>query len=184
MGHLAGLYIKDADELIARELKEQGRLLRKGTIKHNYPFCWRSETPLIYKAVSTWFIRVTAIKEDLVANNHKAYWVPRSIQEKKFDNWLKDAKDWCFSRNRFWGNPIPLWVSDDGEEVVCVGSVKELEELTGRRVSDLHRENIDGLTIESKQGKGQLRRIEEVFDCWFESGSMPFAQNHYPFSQS
>lgn len=104
------------------------------------------------------------------------------IQEKKFDNWLKDAKDWCFSRNRFWGNPIPLWVSDDGEEIICVGSVKELEELTGAKVTDLHRESIDHLTIESRQGKGKLRRIEEVFDCWFESGSMPFAQVHYPFS--
>lgn len=110
-----------------KDLKQNGRLVKKGVCKHNYPFCWRSETPLIYKAVSTWFIRVTDIKEDLVKNNYKAYWVPKVIQEKKFDNWLKDAKDWCFSRNRFWGNPIPLWVSDDGEEIVCVGSVKELQ---------------------------------------------------------
>ena len=178
----AGMYVKDADKVIMEDLKQLGRLAKKGVIKHNYPFCWRSETPLIYKAVSTWFIRVTDIKEDLVKNNHKAYWVPKVIQEKKFDNWLKDAKDWCFSRNRFWGNPIPLWVSEDGEEIVCVGSVKELEELTGVKVTDLHRESIDHLTIESKQGKGKLRRIEEVFDCWFESGSMPFAQVHYPFS--
>ncbi len=95
----------------------------------------------------------------MVENNQKAYWVPKVIQEKKFDNWLKDAKDWCFSRNRFWGNPIPLWISDDGEEVICVGSVKELEELTGAKVTDLHREHIDHLTIESRQGKGKLRRI-------------------------
>ena len=122
-----GLYVKAADEVIMKDLKQNGRLVKKGVCKHNYPFCWRSETPLIYKAVSTWFIRVTDIKEDLVKNNHKAYWVPKVIQEKKFDNWLKDAKDWCFSRNRFWGNPIPLWISDDGEEVVCVGSVKELQ---------------------------------------------------------
>ncbi len=121
-----GLYVKDADEVIMKDLKESGRLIRKNVLKHNYPFCWRSDTPLIYKAVSTWFIRVTDIKEDLVKNNHKAYWIPKVIQEKKFDNWLKDAKDWCFSRNRFWGNPIPLWVSEDGEEVICVGSVKEL----------------------------------------------------------
>ena len=179
-----GLYVKDADEVIMKDLKESGRLIRKNVLKHNYPFCWRSDTPLIYKAVSTWFIRVTEIKEDLVKNNHKAYWIPKVIQEKKFDNWLKDAKDWCFSRNRFWGNPIPLWVSEDGEEIICVGSVKELEELTGAKVTDLHRENIDHLTIESRQGKGKLRRIEEVFDCWFESGSMPFAQVHYPFSTS
>ena len=91
---------------------------------HNYPFCWRSDTPLIYKAVSTWFIGVTKFKEDLVKNNQKATWVPKTIQDGKFHNWLTDAKDWCFSRNRFWGNPIPLWVSEDGEEIVCVGSVK------------------------------------------------------------
>ena len=179
-----GQYVKDADDIICQDLKKLGRLVKKGAIKHNYPFCWRSETPLIYKAVVTWFIRVTDLKEDLIKNNHKAYWVPKSIQEKKFDNWLKDAKDWCFSRNRFWGNPIPLWVSDDGEEIVCVGSVKELEELTGEKVTDLHREHIDQLTIESRQGKGKLRRIEEVFDCWFESGSMPYAQVHYPFTTS
>jgi len=107
-----------------KDLKERGRLVKKGKCRHNYPFCWRSETPLIYKAVSTWFIRVTEIKEDLVKNNYDAQWVPKVIQEGKFNNWLKDAKDWCFSRNRFWGNPIPLWVSEDGEEIICVGSVK------------------------------------------------------------
>ena len=179
-----GMYVKDADEQIVKDLKEKGRVVQSEKEKHNYPFCWRSDTPLIYKAVSTWFIKVTNLKDDLLVNNQKAYWVPKSIQEKRFNNWLKESQDWCFSRNRFWGNPIPLWVSDDGEEIVCVGSVKELEELTGAKITDLHREHIDHLTIESKKGKGKLRRIEEVFDCWFESGSMPFSQVHYPFSTS
>lgn len=137
----------------------------------------------MYRAVSTWFIEVTAIKEDLLKNNEEPRWVPQNIKEKRFHNWLADARDWCFSRSRFWGNPIPLWVSDDFQEVVCIGSIKELQELSGcGEITDLHREHIDHITIPSKQGKGVLKRIPEVFDCWFESGSMPFAQSHYPFS--
>jgi isoleucyl-tRNA synthetase len=118
----------------------------------------------------------------LIRNNLATYWVPEFVQKNRFHNWLVDVKDWCFSRNRIWGNPIPLWASEDGEEVICVGSIEELEKLSGVRVKDLHRDYVDHITIPSRQGKGQLKRIDEVFDWWFESGSMPFAQPHYPFS--
>lgn len=180
---LAGKHFHEANDPIKQMLKESKRLIYIGTHNHSYPFCWRSNTPLIYRPVKSWFIRVEHLKQDLLRNNMEARWVPPFVQEKRFHNWLQDARDWCFSRSRFWGNPIPLWVSDDLEEIVCVGSIQELKDLSGvSEINDLHRQYIDHITIPSQKGKGMLHRIEEVFDCWYESGAMPYAQCHYPFT--
>jgi len=182
----AGIFVKDADKAIIEKLKAEGKLVKRDQILHSYPHCWRCSSPLIYRAVGSWFVSVEKIKQDMLDANNQIYWVPEHIKEGRFGKWLEGARDWAISRSRFWGNPIPIWRCEDNEgkpscgKTICVGSRAELKELSGVYPDDLHKHFVDEITIPCGCGN-KMKRIPEVLDCWFESGAMPYAQNHYPF---
>jgi isoleucyl-tRNA synthetase len=181
-----GLQVFEANQPVIRALRAAGSLVRSDSYVHAYPHCWRTDTPLVYRAVSSWFVKVSAIKDRLLANNQQIRWVPEHVRDGSFGKWLENARDWSISRNRFWGSPIPVWKSDDQEypRIDVYGSLDELERDFGVRPTDLHRPRIDGLTRpnpDDPTGRSTMRRVTDVLDCWFESGSMPFAQVHYPF---
>ena len=177
----AGMSVKDADKDIIQFLKESEAIWDQETIQHSYPHCYRSDTPLIYRAVPSWFVRVTDFIDDLAAANEQILWVPGHIKDGRFGHWLESAIDWAISRNRVWGTPLPIWENEVSGNRICVGSIDELEQLSGERVEDLHREFVDPLEFDVDGEAGVYRRVEEVLDCWFESGAMPYAQLHYPF---
>lgn len=176
-----GLPVKEADKPIIRRLKEEGTLVKRENYTHSYPHCYRTGTPLIYRAVSSWFVDIEKVKSAMLDANSKVRWVPDHMKGGRFGRWLEGARDWAISRNRFWGNPIPIWKSDGGDYVECIGSRAELEEKSGVKVTDLHKHYVDDLTWPAPDGSGTMRRVAEVLDCWFESGAMPYAQSHYPF---
>ncbi len=179
----AGEFVKKADPKIVEDLNRRGLLYKKQDITHTYPFCWRCDSPLLYYALKSWYINIKKIKKELIENNKKILWVPAHIKKGRFGEWLKEARDWAFSRNRFWGAPIPIWQCQDNQcnNIKVIGSIKELIQLSKKRLKDFHRPYIDEITFKCEKCGGEMKRIPEVFDCWFESGSMPYAQWHYPF---
>ena len=182
----SGRNVLEANSDIIRHIKELGRLVKHETYEHNYPHCWRTDTPIIYRAMPSWYVKVTDFKDRLVDLNQEINWIPDNVQNGRFGKWLEGARDWSISRNRFWGSPIPVWRSDNDDypRIDVYGSLDELEADFGVRPTDLHRPYIDELVRpnpDDPTGESMMRRVPEVFDCWFESGSMPFAQVHYPF---
>ncbi|MBU3956908.1 isoleucine--tRNA ligase [Patescibacteria group bacterium] len=176
-----GISVFELNDRVIEDLSRRELLFSSFDIVHSYPHCWRCETPLLNYAMKTWFVAVTRIKDKLIANNRKIKWVPSHVKYGRFGKWLEGARDWAISRNRYWGTPLPIWRCDKTEEIEVIGSIKELEKKAGRKVSDLHLHKIKNLTwLNSKTG-GTMRLSGEVLDCWFESGSMPYAFSHYPF---
>ncbi|HOT62224.1 MAG TPA: isoleucine--tRNA ligase, partial [Treponemataceae bacterium] len=176
----AGRFVKDCDKEIMERLKAEGKLVKREQILHAYPHCWRCSSPLIYRAVGSWFVAVEKVKDRLLKANFKITWQPAHIKEGRFGKWLEGARDWAISRNRYWGNPLPIWKCPDCGKTVCVGSRAELKDLSGVWADDLHKHFVDKIEIPCECGS-RMRRVPEVLDCWFESGAMPYAQNHYPF---
>ena len=180
----AGMFFKKADPKITQYLKEQGNLFKAGRVSHTYPFCWRCKTPLLFFAKQSWYIRTTAMKDQLIANNQKINWVPEHIKNGRFGNWLENNIDWAISRERYWGTPIPIWMCESCGQIEVVGSLAELAERSGEDVSelDLHRPYVDAPSWDCPGcAGGTMQRIPDVADCWFDSGAMPLAQWHYPF---
>ena len=180
----AGLFVKDADPKVLTDLENEGKLFDAPKFEHDYPFCWRCDTPLLYYARETWFIKMTAVKDDLVRNNKTVNWIPTSIGEGRFGNWLENIQDWGISRNRYWGTPLNIWTCPDCGEIMCIGSRAELAEKSGNpdaAKTELHRPYIDEVVIPCPKCGKDMHRVPEVIDCWFDSGAMPFAQHHYPF---
>ena len=179
----AGLFVKKADPEVLKDLDKEGKLFDAPKFEHDYPFCWRCDTPLIYYARESWFIKMTAVKDDLIKNNNTINWIPETIGSGRFGAWLENVQDWGISRNRYWGTPLNIWVCEDCGEMQSVGSIAELKELSDNcpEEIELHRPYIDAVTCTCPKCKGKMKRVPEVIDCWFDSGSMPFAQHHYPF---